>query len=65
MRKDNLTVIVLTLAVVLSAVAAVAARAAHTPAATRLPPQSVMPIGELTAAARDLPVQPFGPFTSP
>jgi len=64
MRRDNLTVIVLALAAVFSVVAALAARAAHSPA--RLPPQSVMPIGELTdAAAKDLPIAPFGPFTSP
>ena len=66
MRKDNLMVIVLALAAVFAAATALAVRTARTQAATRLSPQSVMPIRDLTdAAAKDLPVQPFGPFTSP
>lgn len=66
MRKDSLTVIVLALTAVFAAATAVVVRTAHTQAATRLPSQSAMPISELTnAAAKDLPVQPFGPFTSP
>ena len=57
MRSNKLTIIVLAL-VALSAAAALAARAGHPDTTTQLR-QSVMPIDELTAAAKALPDQPF------
>jgi hypothetical protein len=57
MRSNKLTIILLALGA-FSAAAAFAARAGHTPTTTQLR-QSVMPINELTAAAKALPDQTY------